>query len=263
MHTVMNIKRYISAFFAAAVVFCASAQGDTTPGLVWSALHALDYEVFAGVNIGGTSPIPLPAEIRSIDSYNPNLNLQLGAKATKWLGKDKKGGIGLGIIFESKGMKTKATVKNYGMEIIQEGSRLKGNWTGRVQTRYSSSLLTLPLTANYKINSRLKVSAGPYIGIAMNSNFDGYVYDGYLRENDPTGNKVSFEGDSRAAYDFSDDIRAFQWGAQAGVSWLAFRHLSVNANLTWGCNGIFKSSFKTITFTMYPIYLNLGFGYAF
>ena len=39
--------------------------------------------------------------------------------------------------------------------------------------------------------------------------------------------------------------------------------LEFGDNLTWGCNGIFKSSFKTITFTMYPIYLNLGFGYAF
>ncbi|MGP1545355.1 MAG: porin family protein, partial [Prevotella intermedia] len=28
-------------------------------------------------------------------------------------------------------------------------------------------------------------------------------------------------------------------------------------------NDIFESNFKTITFNMYPIYLNLGFGYKF
>ena len=260
----MNIKRYIIASMVAVMSFThAAAQSDTTRGLIWSSLHSLEYEVFAGLNIGGASPMPLPAELRHIDSYNPNLNLQLGAKATKWFGKDDRWGVGIALLFESKGMKTKATVKNYGMEIIQDGSRLKGQWTGKVQTRYQSSLFTIPITANYKINKRLKVSAGPYIGIAMNSDFDGFVYNGYLRENDPTGNKVIFEGDRQATYDFSDDLRTLQWGAQAGVSWLAFKHLSVNANLTWCFNGIFKSSFKTISFTMYPIYLNLGFGYAF
>ena len=39
--------------------------------------------------------------------------------------------------------------------------------------------------------------------------------------------------------------------------------LSIDADITWGINDIFKKSFKTITFNMYPIYLNIGFGYRF
>ena len=35
------------------------------------------------------------------------------------------------------------------------------------------------------------------------------------------------------------------------------------ADLTWGLNDIFKKDFDTISFAMYPIYLNVGFGYAF
>ena len=35
------------------------------------------------------------------------------------------------------------------------------------------------------------------------------------------------------------------------------------AELTWGMNDIFKTDFDTISFAMYPIYLNVGFGYAF
>ena len=64
-------------------------------------------------------------------------------------------------------------------------------------------------------------------------------------------------------YDFSDDLRHFQWGLQVGAGWRAFKHLNVYADLTWGLNDIFKSDFNTITFAMYPIYLNIGFGYAF
>ena len=55
----------------------------------------------------------------------------------------------------------------------------------------------------------------------------------------------------------------FQWGLQVGAGWRAFKQLNVYADLTWGLNDIFKSDFNTITFAMYPIYLNIGFGYAF
>ncbi len=260
----MKTKKYISAIIILiSGAFNAAAQGYTTPALEWSSRHGVHYEINAGINIGGASPIPLPAEIRKIESYNPNLNLMIGASAIKWIDPEQKWGVSLGIRFETKGMKTGATVKNYGMEIIQDGSRVKGNWTGKVDTKYSSTQLCIPILANYSINSRWRVNAGPYIALALNNDFTGKVYDGYLREGDPTGNKVVFEGDSEATYDFSDDIRIFQWGLQLGGSWLAFRHLAVNANLTWGFNDIFKSSFKTVTFNLYPIYLNIGFGYAF
>ena len=260
----MKAIQYITAALAiAASAFTASAQGYTTPGLEWSSRHGIHYEVNAGLNIGGASPIPLPAEIRKIDSYNPNLNLMIGATATKWIEPTQRWGVSVGIRFETKGMKTGATVKNYGMEIIQDGSRVKGNWTGKVQTKYSSTQLCIPILANYRINSRWRVNFGPYIALALNNDFSGKVHDGYLREGNPTGNKVVFEGDSEATYDFSDEIRLFQWGLQAGGSWLAFRHLAINANLTWGLNNIFNSSFKTVSFDLYPIYLNLGFGYAF
>jgi len=104
---------------------------------------------------------------------------------------------------------------------------------------------------------------GPYLAYAFSNEFDGYVHDGYLREGDPTGNKVSFEDDAKATYDFGSELRKFQWGLQLGGSWHVLKRLSVNANLTWGLNDIFERSFKTVSFNMYPIYLNVGFGYIF
>ncbi|MDE5876102.1 MAG: PorT family protein [Muribaculaceae bacterium] len=223
----------------------------------------LEYEVNAGTNIGGASPIPLPSEIRKIDSYNPDLNLQIGVSARKWLGDKEKWGVGLGIRLETKGMKTKATVKNYGMEIIDNGKTLKGRWTGKVQTKYHSRQLVIPLTAFYKLNRRIRFNVGPYLSYAFSNDFGGYVSDGYLREGDPTGNKISFGADSKASYDFGEQLRKFQWGMQLGGSVTVYKQLAVNANLEWGCNDIFNSSFKTVSFNLYPIYLNLGFAYIF
>ena len=67
------MKKYIIACLLAltAGMSIATAQNKSVPkeaehkGLLWSALHGLEYEFKAGVNFGGTAPLPLPQEIRS------------------------------------------------------------------------------------------------------------------------------------------------------------------------------------------------------
>lgn len=257
-----------NSFILIAIVLFAiqvvQAQEDRNRGIIQSALYGLEYEVNAGFNIGGTAPLPLPKEIRSIKGYSPNINLALEGNIIKWLDKYKKWGIMLGLRLESKGMETKAQTKNYGMEIIgQGGERMKGNWTGMVKTKFRASYFTIPVLAAYKISQRVRISGGPFISIQTSGDFSGHVYDGYLREGNPTGNKVNFTGSSVAPYDFSEDLRTILWGLQVGFTWRAFKHLNVYSNLTWGLNDVFKKDFNTITFAMYPIYLNVGFGYSF
>lgn len=240
------------------------AQEERNHGIIWSSLHGLEYEIKAGFNVGGTSPLPLPEEIRAITGFKPNINLAIEGNVTKWIDVKKKWGIMLGLRLENKGMETKADVKNYGMEIIGDGGEhLSGNWTGKVKTKFRGSYFTVPLLGVYQLSSRVKLSAGPYVSLLTSGDFNGYVSDGYLRKGDPTGTKVEFKDDNTAPYDFSKDLRKFQWGVQAGVNWRAFKRLTVHGDLTWGLNNIFNSDFKTITFNMYPIYLNAGFGYAF
>ena len=240
------------------------SQKNRTQALINMALHGWEYEIKAGLGVGGHSPLPLPAEIRSVDSYNPTLAITLEANAIKWFGETKKWGLIAGVRFENKNMITKATVKNYSMEIIgDDGNRMKGNWTGGVKTKVRNSYITIPLLAAMKVSSRWNLKFGPYVSYLMDGEFSGNVYEGYLREGDPTGDKIKFEDGAIAAYDFSSNLRKFQWGLQLGTDWKAFKHLKVFADLTWGLNNIFEKDFKTITFNMYPIYMNIGFGYAF
>ena len=200
------------------------AQSSEHKGLIWLASHGLDYEVKAGINIGGTSPLPLPKEIRSLDSYSPGLAITLEGNATKWIDAQQKWGVSLGIRLDSKDMETKASVKNYGMEIFSEtGGKIKGLWTGGVKTKVKMSYLTIPVLANYRISSRWKVMAGPYFSYMMNGEFSGNVYEGHLRTPDASGSRVNFEGENMAAYDFSDNLRHFQWGLQVGGEWKAYR----------------------------------------
>lgn len=241
-----------------------NAQEDRNHGIIWSSLRGLEYEIKAGFNVGGTSPLPLPQEIRKITGYKPTICFSIEGNVIKWFDTYKKWGMILGVRLENKGMETNARVKNYGMEIIGDGGeRLQGNWTGNVKTKVRNSYLSVPVLAAMKVNSRLRVSAGPYVSYMTSGDFSGNAYDGYLRKDNPTGTKVEFSGDRVAPYDFSKNLRNFNWGVQAGVNWKAFKHLSVYGDLVWGLNDIFEKDFKTISFPMYPIYLNVGFGYSF
>ncbi len=158
-------------------------------------------------------------------------------------------------------MKTDATVKNYHMKMIaSDGGEMEGQWTGGVTTTVKQSLLTIPVLAIYKVSKRWELELGPWFSYLTSGEFFGTAYDGYIRDVDPTGEKVNVLS---ATYDFNNDLRSFQWGLQLGAQWRAFSHLNVTGNVTWGMMSIFKKDFDTITFDMYPIYANLGFAYVF
>ncbi len=220
----------------------------------------LDFKV--GLNIGGTSPIPLPAEIREIKGFKPNFNGSLETDVNFRLDKNGRWELGTGLRFEKKSMTTDARVKDYSMEIIGKGGeKMAGRWTGDVNTYYSAYNLTLPILGSYKACRNFKVQFGPYISYLFNQEFSGDVSNGYLRQGNPTGEKVVFEGDAKGPYNFSNNLYNFQYGLMAGVNWEFAKHFIVSGHLSWGLRNVFQDDFKTITFNMYPIYFNLGVGY--
>lgn len=147
------MKKYILTLILALASLGLYAQTNRNKTIINAALHGWEYEIKAGVNLGGTAPLPFPEEIRSIDGYNPTLSITIEGNMTKWLDTKKKWGIITGLRLENKGMRTKATVKNYNMEIIgYDGNRLKGNWTGGVRTKVQNSYITIPVLAAYKLS---------------------------------------------------------------------------------------------------------------
>lgn len=263
------MKRYILTLIISLTALGVQAQSnrlakETNESLIRAALKGWHVRLGAGVSLGGMSPLPLPAEIRSINGYKPTLCISLEGAAQKKF--DEHWGMLLGIRLERKGMETNARVKNYHMEAISlDGSnRVVGAWTGHVKTEVANNYMTFPVLATYSFNDRWQVQAGPYLSWMMNGSFTGEAYDGYIRNENPTGEKTEFgPNDPGAVYDFSNDLRRFHWGVQVGGEFKAFKHLSVSANLQWGLNGIFPSDFGSVTFALYPIYFNLGFNYLF
>lgn len=222
------------------------------------------FQVWAGFSIGGNAPFPFPTEITQIEHYDPTLALKLEASVTRWFAAKKNWGLRTGLCFEGKGMKTAAQVKSYYTEVIGDGGqKISGNFTGMVQSNVKNSYATIPLLLTHSISDKWNIYAGPYFSALIEKNFSGYVYDGYLREGSPTGEKIVFEGENKGPYDFSQELNIFQWGLMLGGEWLLNRNFSVFGDLTWSLNNLFKSNFEAISFKMHSIYLNVGFGYTF
>ena len=260
------MKRTFIAFLIAIAAISVSAQtkkevSDTDKNLISAALKGWHIRLSAGYNIGGTAPLPLPREIRGIESYNPGLNLAIEGTVEKMFGKGNWG-LRWGVRLDTKGMTTKAETKNYHMEAWDtEGSgQIIGAFTGKVKTSVKNTYVTVPVLAVYNINKRWNVSAGAYASYLLDGEFTGSAYDGYIRDQNPTGEKAEV---TRAEYDFSNDMRKFNWGLQAGGEYKAYKHLAVFANLQWAMNGIFPSDYGSVTFELDPIYGTLGFTYLF
>ena len=226
-----------------------------------SLLHNYSYYARAAYNLGGTSPIGLPSTIRTLHSYSLRPNFMLGVDAFHPF--NERWGIMFGLHFENKGMKIDAGVKNYHMRIVKGGNELEGMFTGNVVTKVDQSLATIPVQATYDLSEKVRLKLGPYFSYVTAHNFEGYAYDGYLRVGTPTGQKIELgtEEGQRGDYDFSNDMRKWQFGIDAGLDWYFSKRWGGFVGLTWGLSEIFKKEFEVIDQPMYPIYGELGLIY--
>ena len=224
-------------------------------------LNSLNLKARAGYSIGGTAPLGIPATIRSLDAFRLTPSFMVGMDAMLPLGGNW--GMMVGLHFENKAMDCEITTKNYYMEVVKGESHLAGMYTGGVRQKVTEWMFTLPVMATFQVGRKVQLKAGPYVSLLLSKDFSGYVFDGYLRQNNPTGAKIvmGHEENERATYDFSDNMRNFQAGVAVGADWLVGKRVGVSADLSWGLTGVHKSDFKTIEQTLYPIYGTIGVFY--
>lgn len=145
-------------------------------------VRKIDYDVALGFNIGATTPMGLPAEVRKIDSYKPTVNLSVGAVANYML--SPKWGIGAGLTFETKGMKTGIQVRNYHLTMNIEDGTEKGSktgyFTGRIRNTTKMTYVTIPVNAIFRPNEDWEMEFGPYFSYALDRTFTGKVSDGEI-----------------------------------------------------------------------------------
>ena len=203
----------------------------------------------------------IPPTITSIDAFRLTASYRLGFEATapfapRW-------GLTSGLLFESKCMDADVTTKGYPMVMQRGDEHLEGIFTGHISQQVDQKMLTIPLYVNYAANSKLVIRAGIYGSLLLKKEFSGIASDGYLRTGGPTGPKINIGStpSTWASYDFSKEMRSLQAGFGVGIDWVATPRLGFSADFTMGFTGIFKSDFKTVEQTLYPIYGSIGLIY--
>lgn len=249
------IKKY---YLSVLITLCSfstflQAQNEET---LWN------HEIRVGINLGGTSPLPLPAEIRKVKSFTTGVNPVIGFRSTRWMDKHSPWGISTGLTIDYRGMETSAKVKYWHTDLeVGEGEqtgRFTGSFSGENKTTVKNGYLTIPLQVAYRPFDKWHFHAGAYFSWILTSKFEGSAKDGYIREGGPTGDRITVEN---ATYNFSDELRNVDAGIMAGADWKIAKRISATGELTWGLLPIFPGSFNGVGYKMYNIYLSLGLSY--
>ncbi len=219
-----------------------------------------------GYTIGGTTPLPLPNEIRSINEFGPHGGGTIGADLYKMLSKRWGFSVGWHLFYE--GFHTSADVKNYKMSLTMDGNTMSGYFTGCDVTDMEMWGLTMPILITWRMSPRWNLSAGPYLSVYFAHKFKGEVYDnksgvGYLRVDSPTGEKVNITRETPATYNFLNNMRNWDGGIEIAFDWKALKHMNVFALLDWGLSDIMEPDFPAVDFKMYPIYGTIGVAYRY
>ncbi|MDR0429862.1 MAG: PorT family protein [Tannerellaceae bacterium] len=219
-----------------------------------------EYKVFAGYNLGGTSPLPLPAEIRKINSWSPGFAATLAFHITRWI--SPEWGITSGLAIDLKGMSIDADVK-YMMTslVVGEGDntgRFTGMFTGKNKTTTRNGYLVLPVLATYKPFEKWTFRLGGYFASQRDAKFEGNASNGYIRNGGPAGDRINIES---ATFDFSKNVRKVDAGLMASADRFFTNKLAVTGQLSWGLIPIFPSDFNGIPYKMYTIYFMTGIAY--
>ncbi|MDR1225939.1 MAG: PorT family protein [Prevotellaceae bacterium] len=225
------------------------------------AVDNVDFRLKAGINLGGTTPLDLPAEIRKIETYTPSLIPSIEANFHYLFPNGKGFGLSAGLRLEYKGMSTTAEVMQYKVSmVISSGDtpgQAGGYFTGVVKIKALNGYIILPVLLTYDLGSRWRFGLGGFAAIDIDRTFTGEAKDGDLY------NLESHQYVESATYDFSKDIRRFDFGAQAGTDCRVTEKLAVTAQLTWSITPLFQKGFTSVAYKLYNIYGNLGFAYLF
>ncbi|MBQ0016974.1 MAG: hypothetical protein KBT04_08330, partial [Bacteroidales bacterium] len=119
--------------------------------------------VRAGYVVGAATPTPFPAEIREIKSFDPSFGWAVGGGAMWAIDSAAQWQVYAGFGVNSMGMTTCARVKCYSTELqADDGTSVKGVWTGIVETEYQALALSPKVAIRYALSPHWHVGAGLY-----------------------------------------------------------------------------------------------------
>ncbi len=239
----MNFKRIIILIIGIAI----------TPGFSFAqeSDKGLEVTLAAGVNIGATTPVPLPNAL-DITRYNPKFNPKLGARLAWYF--NEQWGIGTGLSLDWKAMTVHTEVSDVHLSVdVPNLGTLTGYVTGKNKTQVNTLYLMQPVYGVYRFNPKWQVKSGIYLAEAVSRKFKGNVTDVDIIVESPVMQEREIP---YATLDYSGDVRKFDVGLLVGGEFRLNNHVGFYTDFTWGFTPYFSSEVP-IHFTMRNIYFSL------
>lgn len=243
-----KISYYCALLLFFAPFTCMWGQTDT---------YQWEYKINAAYNIGGSSPLPLPVEVRKIEKFQPEvMSPHIAVEVIRWF--DDRWGLAAQLSLDFKGFTVENRVKNLRTEIEMGEETYTGNFTGNNTTKIKNSYVTIPLLATYRLSDKWTAQLGPYFAYLYHPDFKGTASNGYIRQGSPIGEKTIV---TEASFDFSESQNRFDYGLIAAGEWEFYKDFALRGQLSWGLRPLFPSDFTGMSFKMYNIYGSIGVSY--
>jgi len=246
----------ISVAFLLLASFAAKAEEN---------LDKYTYRIKLGENIGGTLPIPFPAEIRKIVSFSPIFSPYVSVEGTKWF--SRNWGITAGLALDVKGMKAGADVLYFNtvLAIGNEGS-FEGAYSGYCLMKPKNIYVTVPFQAAYRFNNKWDIGFGGYFSVLGKGGFAGIVEGGYMRSTPPNSTQPNSLGEimdiTTATFDFAEEIQKIDVGLMVSGNYTFWRNFGAFAHFSFGLIPIFPKDFHGVSdYRMTNTYGCLGLSY--
>ena len=211
-------------------------------------------QIIGGFNVGVSMPFPVPNRLSNF-SWTPPFTPYIGWKMTLY--SNKFFGITTGLFFGSKGMNTKASVYQLYTEVEVDNIYTKGYFTGRNETNVNNLYLTFPVELCF-IKSYYRIEFGTLFSYSIKKGFGGIVYEGYLRRNDPTGDRIEIDS---SPYNFDSEVRNFDIALTADFQRKIVNKLYIDCGIDWSFTPLLNSDFNGVPYKMYNIYAHIGVAY--
>ena len=245
-------------------VFGASAYSQEQKEPIARKNNKLEHKIVAGFNFGATTPFPIPEEVRAIEAWWPQFGAQLGYNIL--MQGNGNWGVGSGILLDYKGMGVRDRVKYMhtivDIEVGERQGKFEGYFTGKNQTIVKSAYVTIPVYITYYLKNKWNFRLGMYGSYLFSSEFSGKVWDGYIRVNDYTGEKILINSESPAFFNFGTKMRSFDVGIIGGAEYKINHKFGIYTNISYGATSVFKSSFRGIGFNLHNMYAAAGLSYT-
>lgn len=239
------LRKYLPLIITAVALSIGPSRAQTCE-------RGFDLSFKVGDNIGFTSPVPVPSDLK-ITGYNPKFNPRVGVDLAWFF--NECWGIGIGVAMDWKGLTVHTRVNEVHLSIdVPNLGTVTGDVTGRNKTTVRTLYLTQPIYGLYRFHPKWQVKGGIYLAEALHRKFKGSVSDVLVEVSSPISQTL---GVSHATLNYSGHVRKFEVGVLAGMEFRMNRHVGFYADFTWGLTPYFSGNVP-IEFTMRNIYFSVG-----